>query len=108
MKSIIERILSEYSKARQEPFAGHPIGTFFRDEIPQRVYATGLVNSTTHLVTGSIGQGNWVESAWFAVFNRSITTSARKGVYIVYLLSKDGNRLYLTFNQSSASIRQSH
>lgn len=108
MKSIIERILSEYSKARQEPFAGHPIGTFFRDEIPQRVYATGLVNSTTHLVTGSIGQGNWVESAWFAVFNRSITTSARKGVYIVYLLSKDGNRLYLTFNQGSASIRQSH
>lgn len=108
MKAIVERVLSDYSNARTEPFAGHPIGVFFRDEIPQRMYATGMINPTTHLVTGSIGQGNWVESAWFAVFNRSITTSARKGVYIVYLLSKDGNKLYLTFNQGSASIRQSH
>ena len=108
MKTVITRVLSDYSSARTEPFAGHPIGTFFRDEIPQRMYATGMVDPTTHLVTGSIGQGNWVESAWFAVFNRSITTSARKGVYIVYLLSKDGNKLYLTFNQGSASIRQSH
>ena len=108
MKTIVERVLSDYSSARTEPFAGHPIGAFFRDEIPQRMYSTGMINPTTHLVTGSIGQGNWVESAWFAIFNRSITTSARKGVYIVYLLSKDGNRLYLTFNQGSASIRQSH
>ncbi len=108
MRTVIERVLSDYAKARQEPFAGHPIGAFFRDEIPQRIYATGLVNSTTHLVTGSIGQGNWVESAWFAIFDRSITTSARKGVYIVYLLSKDGSRLYLTFNQGCASIRESH
>ena len=108
MKTVIEKVLSDYSKARKQPFAGHPIGTFFRETIPQTIYSTGLVNPTTHLVTGSIGQGNWVESAWFAIFDRSITTSARKGTYIVYLLSKDGNKLYLTFNQGSATIRENH
>ena len=108
MRTIVEKITKEYSVARQEPFSGHPLGSFFRNEIPKRIYNTGLVDSNIYLVTGSVGQGNWVDSAWFAIFNRSITTSARQGVYIVYLLSKDGDTLYLTFNQGCEKIRASH
>ena len=108
MKHVIDRVINEYSIARTETFAGHPLGTFFRNEIPRRIYNTGIVNERTHLVTGSTGQGGWVDSAWFAIFDRNITTSARKGVYVVYLLSKDGNTLYLTFNQGCEDIRASH
>ena len=108
MRRVIEKILNEYAAARKEPFAGHPIGVFFRNELPQIIYETGIVSSDTHLITGSTGQGQWVDSAWFAIFDRSITTSARKGVYIVYLLSKDGNKLFLTFNQGCEDIRSAH
>ena len=108
MRTIVEKVIGEYAKARTESFSGHPLGVFFRNEIPRRIYNTGIVNERTHLVTGSTGQGVWVDSAWFAIFDRSITTSARKGVYIVYLLSKDGNTLYLTFNQGCEDIRASH
>ena len=108
MRTIAKKIQNEYVKARTEQFAGHPIGTYFRNEIPKIIYDTGIVSQDKYLVTGSVGQGVWVESAWFAVFDRSITTSARKGVYIVYLLSKDGNTLYLTFNQGCEDIRSSH
>ena len=108
MRRVIEKILNEYAAARKEPFAGHPIGVFFRNELPQIIYETGIVSSDTHLITGSTGQGQWVDSAWFAIFDRSITTSARKGVYIVYLLSKDGNTLFLTFNQGCEDIRSAH
>ena len=31
-----------------------------------------------------------------------------KGIYIVYLLSKDGNSLYLSFNQGCTDIRKGH
>ena len=108
MKEIIERILNEYVPAKQETFAGHPIGTFFRNDIPRKIYSTGVVNSENYLITGSVGQGNWAMVPWVCIFDRSITTTATKGVYIVYLLEKGGNTLYLTFNQGCTEIRSTN
>lgn len=108
IKTIVDKIFNEYSKARQETFSGHPLGAFFRNEISKIIYSTGIVDSNSYLVTGSVGLSKWADSAWFAIFDRKITTSAREGVYIVYLLSKDGNTLYLTFNQGSESIKKEH
>ena len=60
------------------------------------------------MVTGSVGQGNWAMIPWICIFDRSITTTATKGVYIVYLFEKNGNSVYLTFNQGCTEIRNSH
>ena len=106
MRGFIETILNDYIAAKQEPFAGHPMGTYFRNDIPNAIYNTGIVKSATHLITGSVGQGNWATVPWVCIFDRNITTSATKGVYIVYLLSKDGQTLYLTFNQGCTDIRK--
>ena len=108
MKVIINKILNEYVAAKRQTFAGHPMGTFFRNEIPSYIYRTGIVDSRTHLITGSVGQGNWATVPWVCIFDRKITTTATKGVYIVYLLAKDGKTLYLTFNQGCTDIRNSH
>ena len=66
---------------------------------PQKIYETNLVDSKEYKVVGSVGQGNWAKVPWLAIFRRAITESAQNGVYIVYLLSSDGNSLYLTLNQ---------
>ena len=108
MHSIIEKILNEYVLAKQEQFTGHAMGSFFRNDIPMKIYQTGVVDSNKYLITGSVGQGNWATVPWVCIFDRSITTSATKGVYIVYLLAKDGKTLYLTFNQGCTDIRRSH
>ena len=108
MKQIVEKILNEYINAKKAPFTGHPMGSFFRNDIPNFIYKTGIVDSKTHLITGSVGKGNWAMVPWICIFDRQITTSATKGVYIVYLLSKDGNTLYLTFNQGCTEIRNTH
>ena len=108
MRDVISKILNGYSSAKREPFAGHPMGTYFRNEIPSIIYGTGIVNSETHLITGSVGQGQWATIPWICIFDRKITTTATKGVYIVYLLSKDGNTLYLTFMQGCTDIRSTH
>lgn len=106
MRDFIETVLNDYIAAKQETFAGHPMGTYFRNDIPNAIYNTGIVKSSTHLITGSVGQGNWATVPWVCIFDRNITTSATKGVYIVYLLSKDGKTLYLTFNQGCTDIRR--
>ena len=106
MQEIINKILNEYVACREQTFAGHPMGIFFRNEIPNAIYNSGIVASKDYLITGSVGQGNWATVPWVCIFDREITTSATKGVYIVYLLAKDGNTLYLTFNQGCTKIRE--
>ena len=108
MKQIVEKILNEYTAAKKAPFTGHPMGSFFRNDIPSFIYKTGIVDSQTHLITGSVGKGNWAMVPWICIFDRQITTTATKGIYIVYLLSKDGNTLYLTFNQGCTEIKNIH
>ena len=108
MKNMIDRILNEYTIAKQEKFTKHPLGSFFRKEIPALIYNTGIVNSQTHLITGSVGQGNWAAVPWFCIFDRNITTSATKGIDIAYLMSMNGSSLFLTFNQGCTEIRDTH
>lgn len=108
IQEIVNKILNEYVACKKQPFAGHPLGIFFRNEIPNEIYNTGIVNSKDYLITGSVGQGNWATIPWVCIFDREITTSATKGVYIVYLLAKDGNTLYLTFNQGCTKIRENN
>lgn len=108
LREFIEKFQNEYVKSKNETFAGHPLGNYIRNEVPLIFYDTGIVDRNDYLVTGSVGQGNWAQVPWVCIFDKSITTSATKGVYIVYLLAKDGNSLYLTFNQGCTEIRNSH
>ena len=108
LKRTVDKFLNGYVEAKEQTFAGHPFGTFVRNEIPNALYSTQLINPDEYLITGSVGQGNWAMIPWICIFDRSITTSATKGVYIVYLLSKDGKSLYLSFNQGCTDIRNSH
>jgi len=57
-----------------------------------------------YLVEGSTGAGNWADISWVAVLDRAITSTTQHGYYIVYLLSKDGTRLYLTLNQGCKKL----
>ena len=108
LREVIDKFLNGYVDAKRGTFSGNPFGTFVRSEIPNAIYNTGLVDPHGYLITGSVGQGNWAMIPWICIFDRSITTSATKGVYIVYLLSKTGESLYLTFNQGCTDIRNTH
>ena len=105
MKEIIDKIINEYQNEKQETFSGHEMGTLFRNVFPEYLNRSGIVDEKKYLVKGSVGAGNWASIPWLAILDRSITESAQNGVYIVYLLSKDGKNLYLTLNQGCTEIR---
>ncbi len=106
--TTIEKLVNGYLEAKAGPFSGSEFGAFVRNDIPDTFYSTGLVDRTKYLVAASVGKGNWAIVPWICIFDRSITTSATKGVYVVYLLSKDTSTLYLTLNQGCTDIRSSH
>ena len=108
LKNVIQKLLDEYLAAKTQPFSGSQFGSFVRKDIPSAFYSTKLVDETKYLVSASVGKGNWAIVPWICIFDRTITTSATKGVYVVYLLSKDTNTMYLTLNQGCTDIRSSH
>ncbi len=107
LRDALNKFLDEYIFAKQQVFKRNTFGEYVRSDIPRIMYNTGLVNPDKYLVTGSVGQGNWATIPWICIFDKSITTSATRGVYIVYLLSKDCQSLYLTFNQGCTEIKRS-
>ena len=108
MREAIQRFMQDCQAAKQQPFADNPYGIFVRDDIPTQLYETGLIDRQKYLIKASVGAGTWAVVPWICIFDRSITTTATKGVYIVYLLSKDSKRLYLTFNQGCTEISNTH
>ena len=104
----ISYFLDKYIVAKKESFAGHEVGNYIRNTIPYKFYNTGIIDRNKYLITGSVGQGNWATVPWLCIFDKSITETATKGIYIVYLLSSDGKSLYLTFNQGCTDIKNSH
>ncbi|NCB24902.1 MAG: DUF3578 domain-containing protein [Bacteroidia bacterium] len=106
LHALFNRILDEYVKSKAETFAGHSMGKLFRQDVVDTLYSS-IVDQNQYLVKGSVGQGNWATVPWICVFDRSVTTSATHGVYIVYLLSADGKTLYLTLNQGCTDLNKS-
>lgn len=73
----------------------------FRDAVAAIVH-----DDETYKVEGSVGRGNWAETAWVSVFDLNITDSATRGVYLVYLIREDGERVYLSLNQGTTSVHR--
>lgn len=102
---LINEYADVYRTVTQTQNFKHPFGSFVRHDIVQEI--TPVVDTDTYLVKGSCGAGRYTTVPWIAVFDRRITTSAQKGVYIVYLLNKDTKELYLTLNQGATDVLQS-
>ncbi|WP_295097090.1 DUF3578 domain-containing protein [uncultured Fibrobacter sp.] len=100
LTEILNYFLNDYIQKKNVPFGkGAEVYKSICVSACDKIYETGLVNKEDYKVEGSVGQGNWAKVPWLAIFRKDITLSAQNGVYIVYLLSSDGNSLYLTLNQ---------
>lgn len=76
-------------------------------EIP-KVLHSWLNNSEKYLCTGSEGQGNLLNAPWIAVFDKSITNSAQRGYYVVFLLSEDMKSLTLEIGFGATQFKEKY
>ena len=100
LRSAFEKLMSEYADIFDKVCKEHDWKNSFRDviskEIPSCLKECAEIEDP-YLICGSYGKGRWTSVPWIAIFDKRITVSAQKGVYIVYLLNKDSKELYLTF-----------
>lgn len=98
VKDALHLIMSSYLKAKTEPFAGHSLGHFVRQTLPNQLRTLPFLNENLK-VQGSVGQGNWANIPWLAIMDKRITETTQQGEYIVYLFSDDMQSVYLTLSQ---------
>jgi len=90
-----------YGSAKLQTFAGHALARVACRDFPDAKRA--VIPEKRYHIEGSAEQGKWVELPWVAVFDRSITNTARQGFYIVYLFRSDLSGVYLYLNQGVTS-----
>jgi 5-methylcytosine-specific restriction protein A len=100
---VLREVLEKYPAARHEPFTDHLLGKNVRGPFAQSVQ--GVVGDSFR-VKGSVGNGNWAETPWIAIFDPKITTSARRGYYAVYLFDQAGRHCYLSLNQATTEVKE--
>lgn len=107
LKNSFEKVLSEYGgiydKVVENNDWKNPFRNIISKDIPAIIKKCLNLNST-YQVVGSYGKGRWTSVPWIAIFDSRITTSAQRGVYIVYLINKDTKELFLTLNQGATSV----
>src|SRR5215831_19498826 len=106
LRETLQRILTEYAKAKVEPLENHQLAQFIRHDAAQAVEAGLGELGTGVVVEGSPGQGNWAAVPWISIFDPAITTSATRGYYVVYLFHASEPVVHLSLNQGTTAVRE--
>ena len=94
-RTLFKAVLDNYLVEKQGPFENNWLAKLIRHDFRSKLQS----DYSDLLIQGSAGQGNWASVPWVAFFDKTETTTAQEGIYVVYLFSEDMQRLYLTFNQ---------
>jgi 5-methylcytosine-specific restriction enzyme A len=105
LRSAIAKALALIPQPRRTPTArrGEPLFELFTGSLRDEV-ALVVGDEIAYKTQGSAGAGNWAETSWVSVFDLSVTDSATRGHYVVYLFRADGAAVHLSLNQGTTAV----
>lgn len=106
--SLLEKIINSYNSVNKENFAGNETIRLISKDIPNSIAKSIDLNSEKFKIKGSGGNGQPAEIPWISIFNRSITDTATKGLYLVFLIKADFSGLYLSLNQGFTYFKEKY
>lgn len=105
----LRRIVRDYPLARLDPLPGHPLAEMIRRGAADEVRAALPQEARGFLVKGSPGRGrHWAAVPWIAVFDPAVTTSATRGIYLVYLFPAHREAVHLSLAQGTVAAIRAH
>ncbi len=76
----------------------------FVKNLPEYLY--NYFGKEKYLIKASVGAGQKSEIPWLCIFNKNVTTSATKGIYICYLFRSDMSGFYLALGQGITTFEE--
>jgi len=107
MRQTLLEILNNYQLSKTQPFEGNSLAKFLRSTVPATVIQKATLPGK-YKIAGSAGQGQWAEIPWICIFDRTITTTAQRGYYIVYLFKADMSGVFLSLNMGWTQFREKY
>ncbi len=74
-----------------------------KTELPSKL--VGPFPDDTYKIKGSIGMGRVTKTPWITIIDKKVTKSAKQGVYLVLLFSKDLKKLYFSLAQGVTKLK---
>ncbi len=105
-RDALIRINADFWSAREEEFGGHEVARFIRKDVPAILERKLSLTKTEMIAEASPGKGNWSSSPWIRLTDPSVSDSAERGYYPVYLYGLDKQSLVLTLLQGTYSVRK--
>ena len=98
LKDLFNSVLENYINGFKKTDKTDPIYDVLVHKIPTSLGSLFPMRRDL-LVAGSLGKGQKTDYPWVAIYNKNITTSAQRGLYLVYLFKKDLTGFYISLNQ---------
>lgn len=110
LREILKLAATKYPLTEEERinFAGSEVGKIVTKDLPLVIGKKANINLRDYKIDGSIGKGQFAEIPWVSVFRKSITETATKGIYIVYLFTADMKGIYLSLNQGFTYFKETY
>lgn len=105
IRETLEAIASRYESAKKDDLKDHPLAKMIKSDLPKAL-KTSLVFPNNLIFKGSAGIGQWAKVPWCAIFDPLITKSAETGYYVVYLFDTKKDKIYLSLNQGTDSVKK--
>lgn len=104
IREALQLIGESYVNATQQEFTGNAVADFLRNEGPKAI--VDALGNNPYLIKGSAGQSRWADVPWIAILDPSITTTATRGYYVVYLFAADMTAVHLCLAQGTTSVNE--
>lgn len=106
---LIRLFLEQYRDVRQTPFKTTPDLWAVMDKLKALLERTPSVAARPHLqVDWSLGKGVWASVPWIALMDERETTSTQRGLYVVFLVSRDMEVVHLVLLQGTTDVMNEH
>lgn len=108
LNNKFNEVTKQWTQVIKEPFASHPFGSFFRNDLKLEVQQVVSIFNEDFLIKASVGAGNWASVPWVSILNPDITTTTQSGIYPVYLFRADGSGFYLSLGFGTTNLIDAH